>query len=439
MVLPTELPKPVKSVNKKTRKISRNQRSKSAERLKITVAGLLALAPAARAQQVIIPPPQYPTAPPAVQQAEQENPMEVFNPEAAPGATPERQPFQFGIFNVRPHPFYRLLYAHGILANTNDLQNTLIQQISPGFLIEVGQHWSLDYTPTWSFYSNRNFRDSLDHALQLTGQTSYEDWTLGLSQGVTLSSDPTVQTGTQTSQQAYSTALNASYRFNSTMSTDLGLYQNIIAAQQFESSREWLTLDWLNYQFWPRLQVGVGAGVGYVAVDTGPNSIYEQYQGRIDWRATDKISFQVHGGLEDRQFQGGNSDLFSFIFGAAIQYQPFDPTRITLNAFRTVSQSYFQSQVTEDTGLTCELDQRLFNHLSLDVNGGYHTVKYLAAAAGAGTDRTDNYYSVSFQLNYNFLKRANVAAFYQLSDDSSSEKGFSYYSSQVGFQVGLQY
>lgn len=408
--------------------------------LTVTLAGLLALSHAAQAQQVIMPAPSYPLTPPAVQEYEANNEMTVFSAEAnAPAGTQETQPFQYGIFTFRPHPFYRVLYANGILSNTNQTENTVINQISPGFLLEMGRHWTLDYTPTWTSYSSSQFKDTLDHVVTLTGGTSYEDWNFGLSQGFTLTSDPLVETATQTSQQTYTTAINASCQINSTMSADLGLGQSIISADQFNSSREWSSLDWLNYEFWPRLNAGVGVGFGYVNMQTGPDRTYEQLQSRIEWRATDKISFQVHGGGEDDQFLGGtNGNLLNFVFGAAIQYQPFEVTKFSINADRTVAPSYFGG-ATENTDFTGELNQRLLGKLYMDLQGGYHTVKYVSSTSAASNNREDDLYSVSVQLSYPFAQRGSVAVFYQASSNSSTQPGFGYSSSQVGCQISYSY
>jgi hypothetical protein len=417
--------------------------------LKVTLAGLLASALAARAQPVIMPAPSYPVTPPAAQESQTNNEMTVFSAEEnVPGGAPETKPFQYGIFNLRPHPFYRFLYGTGILSSTNQAQNTIINQLSPGFLLEIGRQWTLDYTPTWTFYSNNHFHDSLDHAVTLTGGTAYEDWTFGLSQGFTLTSDPLVETATQTSQETYATVLNASYEFNDKMSADLGLSQNIISADQFSSSREWSTLDWLNYEFWPRLNAGIGAGFGYDNVQPGsgmtnsPDMIYEQLQGRVNWRATDKISFQVNAGGEESQFLSGSAgDLLNFVCGAAIQYQPFEVTRITISVDRNVSLSYYANQTTENTDFTGELNQRLLGKLYLDLQGGYHIAKYVASVNTTPpvSSREDDYYSVSVQLSYPFAKRGSIAAFYQYSNDSSTLAGFSYSSSQVGFQISFSY
>jgi len=407
-----------------------------------TLAFLLALSGTAKAQQVIVPAPSYPVTPPAVQEIQANNEMTVFSAEGnAPGGAPETQPFQYGIFTLRPHPFYRFLYGNGILASTNQAENTVINQISPGFLVQIGGHWTLDYTPTWTFYSNNHFENTLDHLVTLTGGTSYEDWTFGLSQVCALTSDPLVETATQTSQETYTTTLNASCQLNSKMFTDLGLSQNIISADQFNSSRKWDTLDWLNYQFWPRLDAGVGAGFGYVNMQTGPDMTYEQLQSRVDWRATDKISFQVHAGGEDDQFlgSGGAGDLLNFVFGAAIQYQPFEVTKITINADRNVSPSYFANETTENTDFTGDLNQRLLGKLYLDLQGGYHIMKYVASANNTSAGREDDLYSVSVQLSYPFARRGTVAAFYQASSNSSTQPGFGYSSSQVGLQISYSY
>ena len=404
----------------------------------VTLAVLLALSRTAWAQPVIMPAPAYPVTPAAVQEIQAENEMTVFSAEGnVPGAQ-ETEPFQYGIFTLRPHPYYRFLYGNGILVKTNQQENTFLNQISPGILLDIGRHWTLDYTPTLNFYSSSQFKDTVDQTVVLTGGTTYEDWTLGLSQRFTSTSDPLVETATQTSQETFTTALTASYQFNDKMSTDLGLDQNIISADQFNSSSEWSTLDWLNYSFWPRLDAGIGLGVGYVNMKASADMTYEQLQSRVNWRATDKISFQINGGGEYRQFLDGSGDLFNFIFGAVIQYQPFEFTKISISADRTVNPSYFTG-ATENTDFTGELNQRLLGKLYLDLQGGYHKVKYVASGSTASTGREDDLYSASVQLSYPFARRGTVAAFYQVSSNSSTLPGFGYSSSQLGFQISYSY
>lgn len=401
---------------------------------------LLVLTCAAEGQEVITSPPAYPVTPPALQPIQAERMGVIAPAETTTNAPLATQPFQWGPLDLRPHFLYRFLYGDGIQASAGHPLTTAIYEISPGLLLDIGSHWTLDYTPTWSLYSNRAFRDTLDHNVVLAGGTTYEDWAFGLSQSYARTDQPLIETGGQTLQETYLTAVNASYRFGRAISLELGANQNFTSSENFTDSSEWSTLDWLSYQFWPRFDAGLGAGFGYVHVNVGHDSVYEQYQGRINWRPTDKISLQVHGGVEDRQFYGaGTSDLINPIYGAAIQYQPFEVTALSLSATRTVSTSPFENQVTEDTDLSGSLNQRLLKRFNLSLGAGYHTVKYVGSAAGVTAGRKDEYYSFNVRLSTTFLKRGTIAASYQFSDNSSNQAGFGYSSNQVGLEVGYQY
>ncbi|HEY3931075.1 MAG TPA: outer membrane beta-barrel protein, partial [Verrucomicrobiae bacterium] len=224
------------------------------------------------------------------------------------------------------------------------------------------------------------------------------------------------------------------------MSVDLGADQNFNFADQFDSYREWSTLDWLNYQFWPRLSAAAGVGLGYDDVQASPDMLFEQYQARIQWRATDKVSFQLHGGVEDRQFlSGGQGDLISPVFDGTIQYQPFEVTKLSVAAQRNVAPSYFQNQTTENTSFSGDLNQRLLKNFYLDLNGGYEITKYTAAATGVAVNRKDDYYFLNVKLSCTFLKRGDIAVFYQLGDNSSSAVGYGFNTHEIGFQISYRY
>jgi hypothetical protein len=406
------------------------------------------------AQDVLSSPPQTMATPSAVQERQNSNPMQVF----APTETASPLPLQWGPVTFHPHLDYQFLYGNGIQSSPGQQQNSIVQRVSPGILFNLGDHLTLDYTPTLDFYSSSSFKNTLDHAVQLGWGTGYGDWFFSGSQSFASTSDPNIATAAQTDQQTYSTAFNAAYQFNDKMSVDMGLNQdfNYIVngtastnyLQNLANSKSWSTMDWLNYQFWPRFNAGLGAGFGYTIQDGSPDSIFEQYQARINWRATDKISFQLSGGLHDQQYlSGGAGDLVSPIFDATIQYQPFEQTRFSVSASRTVSSSYFQNQVTENTGVSVDLNQRLLGRLFLNLSGGYAKTKYVASATGPSTaaGRNDDVYSFNARLTCPLLKRATISVFYGYSENSSSQSGFTsgsgfgYTSNQVGFEVGYRY
>jgi len=403
-----------------------------------TLAGLAALSETAGAQSVIAPPPTASVTPPAVQEAAPDE-MQVFPAENPVASFPdEDQPLQLGPVTLRPHVFYQFLYGTGIQSAPGQSHDSIIQSFAPGILLVLTPRWTLDYTPTFIFFSDHSFQNNVGQSVTLTGSASYENWAFGLSQNFTYSSAPQVQTGTQTGQENYVTSLTASAPLNSKLSLNLGLNQTLNFPDGFQITRQWSTLDWLNYEFWPRLTAGVGAGVGYL--DEAEGAVFEQLEGRVGWRATDKISLQVSGGAQFYQFtDGGESPLTSPTFAASIQYQPFEQTKISLGANEQISPSYYENQVTVLTSVSGDLKQRLLGKVFLDVNAAYNWSHYTAAASGVAPDSSSDYYSVNVQLSTTFLKRGTVAVFYTYSDNITSQPGLAFSSNQIGFNIGFRY
>lgn len=405
--------------------------------IKALLLGLFALNRHAKAQEVLALTPQAPDpTPSAIQQA---NPMDLF---AAKETQAESEPFQWKALTLRPYPFYQFLYGEGLQYAPGQSADTIIQEVSLGALLEMGSHWTLDYAPVWTIYSNNHFQSTFGQAISLAGGTVYNDWVLGFSQGYTDASSPSAATATQVRQETFNTAVDASYTMNSKMFLDLTFKQDFVSADQYSSYKEWSTLDWLNYQFSPQVNAAIGVGGGYDMEEAPtPNMSFEQIQGRVNWLATDKISFQLHGGAEFRQIlSGGASDLINPVFDGTIQYQPFEHTKLTLTGQRVVAASYLsQAQVTETTGVNAGLNQRLLGKLFLDLSAGYQAVKYVASAGAPGSSRDDDFYSFSARLSRTFLKRGTVAVLYQFSKDDSNQSGYSFNSNQVGFQIGFRY
>jgi hypothetical protein len=421
----------------------------------LALLSLFACGTSAVASDVLAPPPPVSTVPDAVQENQDSNPMQVFGPAPSVGELP--QILQWGQLTLHPHVDYQLLYGNGIASSPGQQQNTVVQEVAPGMLFKLGQHWSLDYTPTLSFYSDSQFQNSLDQSAQLAWGSGVGDWFLKASQGYSISSDPTIETAAQTDRENYSTALDATYEVNQKISLSFDLSQNLENVgntttetnllQQLTDSRSWSTTEGLNYAFNTRFIVGLSIGLGYGQQDGSPDDINEQCEAQINWRATDKISFQLSGGVQDQQYlSGGAGDLLTPIFSGTIQYQPFKQTRLSLSAGRAVSPSYFQNQNTESTSISATLTQRLLGRLSLAISGGYTTTRYVASLPGLNTSRDDDTYSFTTRLSCPILKHGTFSVFYQYTDNPSSQSGFApsgtsfaYTSSQIGMEIGYQY
>jgi len=397
----------------------------------------------ASAQSLIATPPQLPTPLPQVAQEDlTNNVMNVFIPSGVVNNSDLPQWLQYGPFNLRPHVDASISYGDGIQSQPGHSVTSAVWAFSPGLTVDLGKHWTLDYTPTFRYYSSSAMRDEVDHSLSLSGQTHYEDWSLGLSQTFVESSSPIAQTGTQTDQQHYGTDLTASRLLNDDFSADFGLSQKINTTGGLQNSRDWSTMDWLNYQIWPRLNVGIGGGGGFTDLDVGSDQTYEDVQARINWRATDKISFQVSGGGEDRQFMTGNqSALFNPIFSGSIQYLPAKNTQISLTGSRSVGASdyYIISQVTETTSVAANLNQRMFKKYRVNLGASYTKTENTVAISVISQNRTDEYVSYSASISRDFLRHGTWSIFYQYNDNRSSLAGYSVHGGQVGTSISYRF
>lgn len=342
---------------------------------------------------------------------------------------------------------YRLSYGDGLQATPGQQSKSLIQEIDPGIHFQYGSHWSLDYTPILRFYSSRAFRDTFDNAVNVAGGTTYEDWSFGLVQSYASSSDPIIETASQLDQQTFSTGLNATRQLGSQTSLQLGANQSfrfldkVVPGQQLSDSKSWSTMDWLNYQFWSRFGAGLGVGFGYDNPGIGGDMTSEQFQGRISWVVVRKLTFVLTGGAEDRQFLGsGAPNLISPIFSLSAQYSPFEFTTLSVGAFRAVSPSFYQNEVTESTSISAGLHQRLFKQVFLDLAGGYSSSTYHASTLVA-TAAASSYNSTFFsaRLGTGFLKRGSADVFYSANYNASGSSVYNNTISQIGFEISYRY
>ncbi len=402
------------------------------------------------AQQVLVPFPAIPAEqlqpPPENVATNQTESTYSAAPTTAPATPPS---LRTGPVVYHPHLAYQFLYGTGILSSPGVSQKTAVNSISPGIGLDLGRHWTLDYTPTIQLYSEASFQNTVNQFINLAGNTTYNDWRFGLSQNCAITSDPQVQTGQQTDQQNYLTVFTADYQLSSQITLEMAANQNLFFVTQnltnsVGNSLDWSTTDWLNYHWGPNVGTAGGVGFGYDHVQSGVDMSYEQAQARVTWQVARKINLSVNGGAEFRQFiDSPQSMLISPISAAAITYQPFEHTTLILNGNRTVSASYFENLVAQTYNVNLSLSQRLLGRLYLGLTGGYNQSKYKPSGVpipgNTSNGRTDNYTFFSVSLNTLILKRGTASVFYSTSHNSSNTSGFTYSSDQVGFQLAWRY
>ncbi len=369
-----------------------------------------------------------------------------------PGSAEVAEFLTWGEVHAKTHVTYQLLYGTGILSSPGESGNTLTQTVNPGVTIALGRHWTLDYEPTLRFFSDKQFHNTVDHSVSLSGGTTYENWTLGLSQNYTRSDEPMVETGGQTGVQSYTASGNAAYQFNEKWSLEMngGLSLSFVdqgkdagstnvTPANLSDSQDYFASQWMNYQLDQKIGLAAGLSEGYSAQNGGLETANEQLLGRVTLRPGRKLSISVDGGVEDQQFLNSDAaNSWSPIFAASVDYHVFKPTILSLAATRSVGTSLFQNQIVESTAVSLGLQQQLLKKLQLSLSYSYTTSDY-SSPGFAGGSREDVGNSYQAALNFGFLKHGSIGAFYQYSQNSSTTSDFSFSSHQVGMTLTWAY
>lgn len=348
--------------------------------------------------------------------------------------------FQWGRFEFRPHLAYQFLYADGLLAGLAQLVPSYIHTFSPGLLVEAGENWSFDYTARWTSFSSSAFRETLGHAAALNGTLESPGWTVALSQRYSATDDPMIETARQTEQEIVTTTVRGAYQIGRRVSAILNGEQRLTFTEALADTYEWTLRPEIAYSFSSTLRAGVSLGSGYLRVDQGSDMTYLRPLASLSWQPGRKTSIELLGGVDRWRFVSGNRSSFGGVYyRAAVRYNPFDATVISLSGERSLSAAPFRDQATQLNSWELRVNQRVLTHLQFEVRASHRETTYVGAPESAEGGREDEQRSYDGRLSTTFLGRGSVAAIYRWSRIDSNVPGYGFTSSQVGFEIGYEY
>ena len=368
----------------------------------------------------------------------------------------------------RFHYFVRLtlrsVYDDNInLTNTNQISD-FYTTIEPAVMVGFGDtdarvenYIRLDYRPAVFLFADHSENNSVQHVARLDGQYRINRLTLTLSQMVQIMDGVDVQTTDSTGgleQQVnldvagrtrfniYTTHLNAAYYLTGKTFVSAGAdytatdYTSLISSEHISGNL------FLNYNYSPKLVIGVGGTAGVNRVDApNPDQTFEQANVRVSYQATGKLDLAGSAGVEVRHFEGDMRDEhISPVFDLRMGYAPFDGTRISLTANRRLLNSaVLAAQNYSVTNISIGLQQRLLQRFFLGVNAGYETSDYFSTVGAATPERDDDYFFVQPSIGVRVTRFWTVGAYYLRRQNSSSFDAFSFHDNQYGLRSTLEF
>jgi hypothetical protein len=317
-----------------------------------------------------------------------------------------------------------------------------------------GNYIRLDYLPSVILFVDHSEEDAVEHLIRLEGQYRFSRLTLNLSQdveildGANLNStlDTTgllanVDVSTPTRLNLFVTRLRANYELSGKLFLTGEFDASIFDYPDFISSEIISGGLYINYNWTPKVVVGIGGTAGYDFVDDpNPDQSFEQANVRINYQATGKLNFTASGGVEFRQFDGHRGGRITPVFEAGAIYHPFDGTSVTLTAGRRMLNSgFFADQDFATTYVVLRIQQRLLQRIYLGLAAGYEIADYFATATGVSATRNDDYYFVEPSVDVLITRYLSAGVYYLHRQDFSTFDFFSFYDNQVGVRATLRF
>jgi hypothetical protein len=315
---------------------------------------------------------------------------------------------------------------------------------------------SLTYRPSVFLFADNSQFDTVQHLVRVQGTHVFGRLAIALSQNVqildgadlnslsdTTGHNANIDVGGRTRHNIYTTALSASYQLTGKLflsgAGDAAIDQysgSPIGSKNFAGNL------FLNYNYSPKVVIGVGGTGGYNTVDTAsPNQTYEQINARLGYNVTAKVNFGASFGGEFRQFgSNGRGTYFSPVYTLGAAYQPFDGTSISLSGSRhTNNSAALAGQDYTSTDIHFAVSQRFLQRMALGVAAGYENANYFSTISGFTATRNDDYYYVEPTVDMNVTRYWSVGAYYLHRQDNSSFAFFSFYDNQVGLRTKVTF
>jgi len=342
---------------------------------------------------------------------------------------------------VRPHLQYTGNYSEGVLVRPGQPASSYIESFAPGIRLDLGKKWTFDYTPTWTSFSNAEFKNSLDHAASLTGSKTLFGLGFSFSQGYSNSSSVRVETGKQTTVETLTTSIGTSYPIMPKLSFVTAVSQALNFVPAVGDTFSWTMSNSLEYQWTTRTVLSTGVSSTYSLLFSAPDMLSLSPYIGLTWRSTEKLSTNLQLSIDERKTLESNSDWIETpTYSASVSYKIFEQTSVSVSANRTVAPSlYLKNQLLVSTGWSLGLSQRLLGHLNLNVGVSGQDSGYPSARSDLPDTRDDNSLTYTASLGMSFLRRGSVSINYQQSENTSNQTGFNYNSHTIGAAVGYRY
>lgn len=231
--------------------------------------------------------------------------------------------------------------------------------------------------PSVTLFAEHSDENSFNYDVTLDGQYEWKRLTLGIKARMQTLNLPDVDLGERVERSIFTGALTSRYDLSGKTSFELNFFNYIrdYSGDKVDSV-EYRGQAWANYQVRPKITLALGLTYGQVELSSGPSQSYEQVLLRMRYRATEKVRFDLTGGMEFREIQGVSNPT-NGVFSAGLTYTPFDGTSIYVQGYRrNVTSAGSPPSAYTVTGVEVQFRQRFWKRYYAVLAAGYQNSAY---------------------------------------------------------------
>ncbi len=249
-----------------------------------------------------------------------------------------------------------------------------------------------------------------------------------------------VEVGEVVSSDTFSLQVGGSYDISP--KTIIGAtFGSTIAEYQTLNSFSNFTLGFfVDYAVTPKSRLGIGLGYDHLQQDLNLASNTFNLNLRFNWAATAKTGLTGVTGVEQREYQDGNS-IMAGVGNLGFYYNPTDKVSFNFGAYRkSVPSISIANGMSYCTGAALSAGFEATARVQANMTLGYENALYEATGGPEKVDREDNYFFVRPSVRYAFSSHLSMNVFYQMtSNESSGTAANSFDRNQVGISLTLAY
>jgi hypothetical protein len=322
------------------------------------------------------------------------------------------------------------------LTALGSFQESYEQLLTPDF--DNRQYFFASYAPGYTFFDKYSSEDTLDQNANVGARGTFGNLTIDASGQYRLFSEGVAEVGNRVRQSQIDAVVDSQYQFSARTSgeVDLSLITHHYDQNYYVNSDEWIDRNYLNYQIMPKTNISGGFTLGYVTVDKGSDQTYEQALGRIVYDTGSKLTANIFGGVEFRQFVDGGASATNPVFNLGLAYAPFDGTTINLAADRVVVDSAeYVGQNAVSTGVSLTISQVLFDKLTLSLQGSYEDYNYGDGGGISNVSRDDDAVRIELAAAFHVTKFLAVNLAYDYWHNDSNLSAFNFDDNRVSLDL----